>query len=152
MLTMVNSKIYSYLGFEVVVHFSGNRVSGVELTGRRCSAQPLPELNISLEDFSEFEKKVLRATMKIPSGRVATYSQLASLVGKPGAARAVGRVMAKNPFAVVVPCHRVVRSDLSLGGYAYGVELKQAILIAEGVKFKGNRVEKIYQWTTSARL
>ncbi len=150
---MVNmSKIYSYLGFEVVVYFSGDRVAKVELTGRKSEAKPLPELNIGFEDFSEFEKRVLKAAMKIPPGRVATYAQIASLIGKPGAARAVGRVMAKNPFAVVVPCHRVVRSDLSLGGYAYGTELKRAILMAEGVRFKGNRVEKVYQWTTSARL
>jgi len=145
-------KIYSYLGFEIAVHFSGDRVAKVELTGRKSKAEPLPELNISFENFSEFEKRILRTAMKIPPGRVATYAQIASLAGKPGAARAVGRVMAKNPFAVVVPCHRVVRSDLSLGGYAYGSELKRAILMAEGVRFKGNRVERIYQWTTSAKL
>ncbi len=68
--------------------------------------------------LTNFEKSVLEATLAIPKGRVATYSDVAAAIGRPNACRAVGNALAKNPFAPMVPCHRVVRSDGGIGGYS----------------------------------
>jgi O-6-methylguanine DNA methyltransferase len=66
----------------------------------------------------------------IPRGKTATYGQVAERAGRPGAARAVGRAMAANPFTILVPCHRVVAKG-GLGGYAWGKEMKEKLLEME---------------------
>lgn len=81
-----------------------------------------------------FQQRVWRALMSIPPGKTATYSQLANLIGSPAAVRAVAGACAANALAVVVPCHRIVRSDGNLSGYRWGVERKAALLAAEGAK------------------
>ncbi len=94
--------------------------------------------NLSLVDlspFSEFQKSVLRAQYAIPRGRVSTYGLIAAHVGAPGGARAVGNVMAGNPFPIIIPCHRTVLSDLRLGGFQSGVKMKRALLEGEGIIF-----------------
>ena len=77
-----------------------------------------------------FQQRVLAACRRIPAGRVLTYGGLAQRAGRPGAARAVGRALAANPVPLVIPCHRVVASDGSLGGFsaAGGVDLKRRML------------------------
>ncbi len=75
-----------------------------------------------------FQKKVWKATQKIPYGETRTYGELAKQVGHPKAARAVGTVMAKNPVCVIVPCHRVVPSSGGIGNYAYGKAMKKWLL------------------------
>lgn len=80
---------------------------------------------------------MLRRVGKIPRGRVTTYSALARALGRPGAARAVGNALNKNPHLGAVPCHRVVRSDGRVGGYARGAKKKAALLRAEGVIMRG---------------
>jgi len=89
-----------------------------------------------------FREKVYGVTKKIPRGKVATYGQIARLAGNPKASRAVGLFMKTNPFAPVVPCHRVVAFDGSLTGYSAGdgVSTKMEMLIAEGVICKDGRV------------
>ncbi len=89
-----------------------------------------------------FKETVYKLTRMIPKGKVATYGQLAGLSGKPGAARAVGTLMRINPDAPRTPCHRVVAKDGSLTGYsgAGGVRAKRAMLLREGVSFRGGRV------------
>ena len=82
-----------------------------------------------------FHRKVLRALTKIPRGTVSTYGALAVRTGAPGGARAAGQGCAKNPFPIVFPCHRVIRSDRSLGGFGGGLKLKRALLEMEGVRF-----------------
>jgi methylated-DNA-[protein]-cysteine S-methyltransferase len=84
-----------------------------------------------------FSRRVLIADFKIPRGKVMTYGGLAARVGVPGGARAVGNVMAENPFPLVIPCHRVIRSDGSLGGFGGGLPMKRALLEMEGVRFDG---------------
>ena len=79
-----------------------------------------------------FRREVLEETLRIPSGETRTYAWLAERVGRPRAARAVGRVMATNPLPLVVPCHRVVGSNGSLTGYGGGLRMKEALLRAEG--------------------
>ena len=73
-----------------------------------------------------------RELRKIPAGETRSYAQIAAAVGKPGAVRATGSANSANHVAVLIPCHRVVRSDGSLGGYAGGIERKRKLLEAEG--------------------
>jgi O-6-methylguanine DNA methyltransferase len=81
-----------------------------------------------------FTEKVYEISKKIPKGRVATYSQIAALVGSPKASRAVGCAMKNNPHMPIVPCHRVVSSTGKLTGYsAGGISVKKAMLLEEGV-------------------
>ena len=80
----------------------------------------------------KFQNKVFRATKKIPKGKVATYSQIAKIIGSPQAARAVGNALNKN-CDPKVPCHRVVRSDGFVGGFRWGGKAKIKKLKSEGV-------------------
>jgi methylated-DNA-[protein]-cysteine S-methyltransferase len=80
-----------------------------------------------------FQHAVWQALLAIPRGTVASYREIAARVGRPAALRAVGAAVGRNPLSVVVPCHRVLASDGSLGGYAGGVERKRALLALEGV-------------------
>jgi methylated-DNA-[protein]-cysteine S-methyltransferase len=90
---------------------------------------------LNLAKLTKFSARVLKQTCKISRGKVATYSGLAVKTGSPGAARAVGAVMANNPFPLVIPCHRVIRSDGSLGGFGGGIQMKKELLEKEGVVF-----------------
>ena len=80
-----------------------------------------------------FQRKVLEETLQIPAGETRTYGWLAARAGSRKAARAVGQVMAKNPWPIIVPCHRVVASDASLHGYGGGLRMKQTLLSKEGL-------------------
>lgn len=80
-----------------------------------------------------FEKRVWRVLLTIPRGEVRTYAWVAREAGSPRATRAVGNALNKNPFAPAVPCHRVIRKDGSLGGYARGTKMKRSLLKREGV-------------------
>lgn len=94
------------------------------------------------EPATPFAKKVYATASKIPKGKVATYGQIAKLAGRPAAARAVGTFMARNSDTKACPCHRVVGSNGALVGYAYGgLAIKRAKLLAEGVSFKGAKVD-----------
>jgi methylated-DNA-[protein]-cysteine S-methyltransferase len=87
------------------------------------------EFNIDMEYLSNYTKKVLNCTRLVPVGYVTTYGAIANVSG--GIARSVGRVEASNPFPLLIPCHRVVRSDLSIGGYGYGTQVKLELLRRE---------------------
>jgi O-6-methylguanine DNA methyltransferase len=91
--------------------------------------QTSPSLPFCFSHLPQYTQKVLKATQQIPLGYVASYGGLAKAIG--GGARAVGNVMAANPFAPLVPCHRVVKSDLSLGGYSGGLKVKIELLQRE---------------------
>lgn len=82
-----------------------------------------------------FRQNVLLWTLKIPVGMVDTYGGLAAIMGHPGAARAVGTALANNPFPLVIPCHRVVRSDGHTGCFGGGEDMKRRLLEMEGVTF-----------------
>ncbi|HXX87604.1 MAG TPA: methylated-DNA--[protein]-cysteine S-methyltransferase [Candidatus Acidoferrum sp.] len=86
-------------------------------------------LSFAMQHLSGYTQKVLKITSLIPLGYVASYGSVASVAG--GSPRAVGRVMALNPFAPVIPCHRVVGSDLSLVGYGGGLKMKLELLKRE---------------------
>ena len=85
------------------------------------------------EAVGDFRARVYKEVARIPPGRTRSYSEIAEQVGSPRAARAVGTAMATNPFAPIVPCHRVVRADGTLGGYGGGLPLKRKMLRFEGV-------------------
>ncbi|MDD5032492.1 MAG: MGMT family protein [Patescibacteria group bacterium] len=91
-------------------------------------------------ELSIFEKAVLEAARKIPAGRVTTYGEIARLLGRPRASRAVGNALNKNPYSPVVPCHRVVKSDGQIGGFNRGVAAKVKVLTKEGVKVKNGKI------------
>ena len=84
---------------------------------------------------SSFQLKVWGYLRKIPRGSVRTYSQVAKSIGKPLAVRAVANAIGKNPYAPRIPCHRVIRSDGSLGGYSGkgGIKIKKLLLKKEGI-------------------
>jgi methylated-DNA-[protein]-cysteine S-methyltransferase len=81
-----------------------------------------------------FQQKVLKATYRIPFGRVATYRDVASKAGAPNGSRAAGNALGANPIPIVVPCHRVVRTGGALGGYTGGLHRKEFLLELEGVE------------------
>jgi len=90
-------------------------------------------------DFLEgtpFERRVWRAMREIPWGATRSYKWLAGRAGRPLAARAVGQANRKNPIALLLPCHRVINADGSLGGYGGRPELKRALLAREGVSIR----------------
>ncbi|GAB6268031.1 MAG: MGMT family protein [Smithella sp.] len=90
---------------------------------------------VDLSPYSKFQQSVLRAQYSIPRGKVSTYGLIAAHVGAPGGARAVGNVLAGNPFPLIVPCHRTILSSLHLGGFQSGAEMKRALLEKEGISF-----------------
>ncbi|MCK4234435.1 MGMT family protein [candidate division WOR-3 bacterium] len=86
-----------------------------------------------------FQQKVLRAEHGIPRGSVSTYQRIAMYLGNPKGARAVGNALANNPFPIIIPCHRAIRSDGTLGGYQGGLEMKRVLLEMEGIDFHDTR-------------
>jgi methylated-DNA-[protein]-cysteine S-methyltransferase len=109
---------------QVIDYFRGKRVSW--------------KVNIDWGELSGFRRRVLEACRRIPFGATATYADLARAAGSPGAARAVGSTMATNPLPLIVPCHRVVRSDGSLGGFSspQGPSQKTRLLRLENPTFE----------------
>jgi O-6-methylguanine DNA methyltransferase len=129
----------------------------------RQAAQPPRTLKrFDLRGLSEFERAVLCKALEIPRGEVRTYAWIAREIGRPAAVRAVGSALAKNPVPVLIPCHRVVRSDGHIGNYALGGrDAKRAILCAEGVdpdwleehartgrRYVGSQTTRIYCFPT----
>ncbi len=94
-----------------------------------------PEASSFLESMLDpFDARALAAARKIPYGQVRTYGWLAEAAGRPGAARAAGQAVARNPFPIIIPCHRVIAADGRLGGFGGGLEMKRKLLELEGVR------------------
>jgi O-6-methylguanine DNA methyltransferase len=111
--------------------------------------------------LTEFEQAVLRKALEIPPGEVRPYSWIAREIGQPGAVRATGSALAKNPIPLLIPCHRVVRSDGRIGNYALGPRAKRVMLevegaqpktleqlAAEGVRYLGNEEGRFFCFPT----
>jgi len=90
---------------------------------------------VRLDLCSPLQQRVLRAEHAIPRGRLSTYGRLARHLGVPKGARAVGNCLARNPFPIVIPCHRAIRSNGTLGGFQGGTAMKRALLEMEGIRF-----------------
>jgi methylated-DNA-[protein]-cysteine S-methyltransferase len=93
-----------------------------------------------LSNKTEFERKVLVATFRIPRGKVSTYKRIAGKIGKPRAYRAAANALHKNPLDPIVPCHRVVRSDGKFGGEKKAAESRRKLVEKEGVPVENGRV------------
>ena len=96
-----------------------------------CRPMTVPEDWLALDRLTPKERAILRAARNIPYGTTRTYAQVASMAGFPRGARFAGNALHKNPFPVAVPCHRVVRSDGSLGGFAGGCKIKKKMIALE---------------------
>lgn len=97
------------------------------LNGKRSN---LLEEALDFSELTKFQVEVLKAVATIPLGKTMTYGEVAQMLGRPGASRAVGRALAANPFPLIIPCHRVVAKD-GLGGYSWGKDLKKKLLDLE---------------------
>lgn len=99
---------------------------------RYYAGQPVTlSATLDLEGYTPFERRVWAVTSRIPYGQTRTYSWVAEEAGSPRAYRAVGAALAKNPIPIVIPCHRVLRKDGSLGGYGGGLDMKHRLLEME---------------------
>ena len=86
------------------------------------------------------DKEIYKKLLEVPEGKITTYGELAKAVGFTNGQRAIGTIMNKNTYPVIIPCHRVVKSDGKVGGYAYGEEIKIKILKKEGIKIKDGKI------------
>ena len=84
--------------------------------------------------------KVYEKLLEVPEGRITTYKELANAVGLKNGSRVIGNVMKKNPFPILIPCHRVIKSNGEIGGYTNGKKTKFSILSKEGIKIKNGCV------------
>jgi len=85
------------------------------------------------KDATDFQKLVWEEIKKIPKGKTATYKEIAARIGRPNAARAVANAAGANTQKIIIPCHRVIRNDGSIGGYRWGIKEKRRLLREEGV-------------------
>ena len=100
---------------------------------------------LDINSCSEFQQKVLIENRRIPRGMVSSYGRLADKILIPGGTRAVGSALARNPFPIIIPCHRVIKSNGELGGFGGGLNMKRTLLEMEGVVFDSNgRVNQDY--------
>jgi methylated-DNA-[protein]-cysteine S-methyltransferase len=89
---------------------------------------------LDLSGLTPLQRSVLKAVSSVPHGEVRSYGQVAAQIGHPGACRFVGTTLAKNPFPILIPCHRIVRADGSAGGFYGGTDLKERMLLLEKPK------------------
>jgi O-6-methylguanine DNA methyltransferase len=136
--------------------------AGIRALVRNLKGKGRPELRFDLRGLSEFERAVLMKALEIPSGEVRPYSWIAKEIGRPGAVRATGTALAKNPVPLLIPCHRVVRSDGHIGNYSLGGARNKRTLLAiegaepetleklasSGVRYLGNAAQRHYCYPT----
>lgn len=96
------------------------------------------------------EQKIFKKLLEVPKGQITTYGELSKAVGLKNGQRAVGKIMNKNPYPVIIPCHRVIMSTGKIGGYAYGEEIKTKLLQDEGLEIKDGKImdleKRIYRF------
>ncbi len=86
------------------------------------------------------QQKIYKKLLKVPKGQITTYGELAKAVGLKNGQRAVGKIMNKNPYPVIIPCHRVVMATGKIGGYAYGEHIKTKMLNDEGIEIQNGKI------------
>ncbi|NUM25738.1 MAG: MGMT family protein [Candidatus Buchananbacteria bacterium] len=105
---------------------------------------------ISKSGLTQFQIAVLQKLQSVPRGRVTTYQYLARAIGRPRAVRAVGNALNANPWIISVPCHRVVRNNGEIGGYARGAKRKALVLKNEGIMTRQGKIvdfeKKLYRF------
>lgn len=148
MISMISGNYIEELGTYLIIELSAGKIKRIGFSSNPpdCPSElaagliqnlqggPYQELDLEsdldLSGLTDFQRRVYTAVQKIPRGETRTYGQVAAALGMPGAARAVGGALRKNPFVLVVPCHRVV-SAKGLGGFSSGVDLKKRLLQME---------------------
>ena len=83
---------------------------------------------------------VYKKLLQVPKGQITTYGELAKAVGLKNGQRAIGRIMNKNPYPAIIPCHRVVNSNGKIGGYVYGIDVKTNMLTKEGIEIQNGKI------------
>jgi len=86
------------------------------------------------------EQKIYKKLLEVPKGQITTYGELSKAVGLINGQRYIGKIMNKNPYPVIIPCHRVVMSNGKIGGYAYGEHVKTKLLNDEGIQIKNGKI------------
>ncbi len=105
------------------------------LLHRYLKGQPVDfDIEVDISDLPEFTQKVLEELRRIPYGETRSYSEIGVLAGCPKGSRAIGQALKRNPVPIIIPCHRVIRHDGSLGGFSLGEKIKKRLLFLEGVK------------------
>ncbi len=129
------------LARDAETRFPGARLAGEDAAFERMFFKVIafvegqtarPEFPINVQG-TPFQRRVWQALREIPPGSTASYADIANRIGSPKAVRAVGRACGANPLAVLIPCHRAIRSDGGLGGYRWGLERKRFLLDREAV-------------------
>ena len=132
----ISASVLASAAFSGISQGSNNQIKRLDHEINVMLTGGIPDFDITIIDLGEcstFGRTVLMEERKIPRGEVRNYGWLARSLGKPGAARAVGNALAANPFPLVIPCHRAVRSDGSIGGFQGGPAMKHALLEMEGI-------------------
>jgi methylated-DNA-[protein]-cysteine S-methyltransferase len=120
--------------FGVDVVRSPQRTAGVvhQLRSYFAGERRTFDVQVDLRQLTPFQRRVLAATARVPSGQVVSYGDIARRIGRPGGSRAVGQALTRNPVPIVIPCHRVVAAGGRIGGYAGGLTIKRKLLRLEG--------------------
>lgn len=144
------------LGY-VTITEDGGRITGLTFddSGDVKSNHTLDDAFLQLEQYfsgerkefdlrysfqgTEFQKETWNALLRIPYGKVISYREEAEMIGRPDSFRAVGNANGKNPIAIFVPCHRVIKSDGTLGGYSSGLNIKRILLRLEGAEWTAGK-------------
>ncbi len=142
-----NGAIDQAVDREAAQHLEVARAAFERFLGGELDA--LEDLPVDVADRTAWDRDVLAAVRTIRPGSTASYGEVARIVGKPGAGRAVGGAVGRNPLGLVVPCHRVIAGDGTIGGYGggwwggrqAGLELKRKLLAREGVRLGPDRAE-----------
>lgn len=153
MPTTTTGRVDSPVG-PLLITLTGDRLTGIHFCGDQLpSADPATgditaqiadyftgerrefTIPLDLSSASDFTRRVLEATAVIPWGETRTYGEIAAAIGMPGATQAVGNALGVNPIPIVIPCHRVVRADGSMGWFTGGPAIKRALLAIEGNHF-----------------
>ena len=121
------------LGTDFVLRQVSRSETGAELQAYFAGKRRRFEVAVDWSSLHGFQREVLKALARVPFGAVVSYGDLAKKIGKPGAARAIGGAMAKNPIPIVLPCHRVIAADGSLGGFSAGARVKKWLHAHEGI-------------------
>ena len=128
--TLVGELRKEYAKAEIVRAGQGNESWLKEIVRRVEGNAPSVELPLDVQ-ATAFQRRVWQELQRIPRGTTRTYTQVAKSMGKPRSVRAVARACATNPVSIVVPCHRVIRSDGALAGYRWGLSRKEKLLERE---------------------
>jgi methylated-DNA-[protein]-cysteine S-methyltransferase len=152
MMPMTSGAFVPSLGCYILVESSGPKVKRILFSDERPAetsrlaegivahlekGAPCPEAELDISGCTDFQRQIYAMVQAITRGKTMTYGQVAERAGRPGAGRAVGRAMAANPFAILVPCHRVVAKG-GLGGYLWGTEMKVKLLSLERESVRKN--------------